>query len=184
MKKSLVSATSPWLGAFAVQRNVTPQPLCKKSFHQSLCLMGLLSSTALGLKHLQEFLLHFFWFPTKVSTSKLWVDNSDRVPVTCSVAPLWSDCSAPGCSCLWAVLLPKTDLCCWRSKWESRQESLLLQRQSCFSERQEVTVEGSLWQMLKAVTCRTGGSPLNLKCQWMCVSVHAWKFIHGTQTPW
>lgn len=28
------------------------------------------------------------------------VDSSDRVPVSCSVAPLWSDCSAPGCSCL------------------------------------------------------------------------------------
>lgn len=69
-KKSLVSATSPWLGAFVVQRDVMQQPLCEKSFHWSSCLMGLLSSTALGLKHLEELLLHFFWFLTKVSASE------------------------------------------------------------------------------------------------------------------
>lgn len=119
MKRSLITATSPCLGAFIIQRDVTQQPLCEKSFHPSLCLMGLLSSPALGLKHLEELLLHFFLFPTKVITSRLWVDSSDRVPVTCSVAPLWSNCSAPGCSCLWALVLPKTDLCCWRSKWRA-----------------------------------------------------------------
>lgn len=57
MKRFLVSATSPWLGTFVVQRDVTHQPLCEKRFHQSLCLTGLLSSTALGLKHLEELLL-------------------------------------------------------------------------------------------------------------------------------
>lgn len=179
MKSSLVSAASPCLGAFVVQRAVTQQPLCEKSFHQS-CLTGLLSSAAL-----EELLLHCFWFPAGVSTSKLWADSSDRVPVTCSVAPLWSNCSVPGCGCLWALLLPDTG-------FAAGDPSGRAGRNHCFcrSSRASLRDSRSRWRvsLADAESSHMQGwrlsSSFNLKCHWMPVSLHTWKFIHRTQTPW